>query len=188
MKQVLAKNKAAKVVANLPVVIQEFLPLVPDKMLLKLKRSQKRKRNGATVFMLDARMDVPPDARDRIARYGLGHRVVYESAERLRHLEAAAGHLAASRNDTSLLAPAGEQAKGALKSFWKIGRAAVSSARAARALRITIYGLMQGVHVECLSMEELLEAEDVIRRAAEGLRAYVDLSRTFDGREEIVEL
>jgi hypothetical protein len=87
-----------------------------------------------------------------------------------------------------MLAPAGEQAKGAARTFWKLGRAAVSSARAAMALSITIGGLLNGVHVECSTMEELLEAEGEIRQAAEGLKAYIELAKTFSGTDEIVEL
>jgi hypothetical protein len=37
-------------------------------------------------------------------------------------------------------------------------------------------------------MGELLEAERAIREAAQNLRAYIDVARTFDGREEIIEL
>ena len=69
-----------------------------------------------------------------------------------------------------------------------MGRAGVSAAAAALSLRVTIDSLMSGVHVECKNMDELLEAERAIREAAQNLRAYLDVARTFDGREEIVEL
>ena len=54
-------------------------------------------------------------------------------------------------------------------------------------LRITVYSLIKGVHVECDSMEELLEAEIAIDQAGQNLRNFLDHAATFDGREEIRE-
>jgi hypothetical protein len=82
----------------------------------------------------------------------------------------------------------GSQLWGVAKSFFWMGRAGISATAAALSLRITIDSLMSGVHVECKSMGELLEAERAIRDAAQNLRAYLNVARTFDGREEIVEL
>jgi hypothetical protein len=58
---------------------------------------------------------------------------------------------------------------------------------ASLSLRVTVYSLMKGVHVECKSMIELLGAEEAIADAGKNLRTYLDTAATFDGREEILE-
>jgi hypothetical protein len=113
-----AREAQAEANARLPILATSALALAPrDKMLLKLRRSQRHNRWGAPLFVLDARLDVPSEARHYIHTYGLGSRLVYESAERQRHAAAAAAHLIDSHNDTGMLAPAGEQAKGAARTF-----------------------------------------------------------------------
>ena len=92
-----------------------------------------------------------------------------------------------TKGGPSLSDTAGAQLMGVAKSLFWFGRASISATAASLSLRITIHGLLSGVHVECKSMNELLQAERAIREAAEGLRAYLDIAATFDGREEIVE-
>jgi hypothetical protein len=152
---------------------------------LKLKRTQKPGFNSL-IYMLDARIDVSAEVRALIAKHNLGSRVIYESSDRQKHAENVQAHLADSHSQTSLFAPPSEQVKGAAKTFWKLGRAAVSAARAALALRVTVNSLLSGVHVECKSMEELLEAEDAFREAKVNLEGYIAAAQTFDGREEII--
>src|SRR5262249_42958370 len=158
-----------------------------DGMWLKLKRSEKQSRMGSLIYVLDARMDVSPDVREKITKYGLGELVVYESSRRQAHKEAVQEHLQGSGNQTSIFAPAGEQAKAAAKSFWKLGRAAVSAGMAALSLRITVNSMLQGVHVECKDMGELLEAEEAISEAAHNVRAYLETAETFSGQEKVID-
>jgi hypothetical protein len=73
------------------------------------------------------------------------------------------------------------------KTFYRLARAGISATMAGLSLRITVYSLMRGVHVECKSMDELLGAEHAIVDAAENLRTYLDIAATFDGREQIRE-
>ena len=54
-------------------------------------------------------------------------------------------------------------------------------------LRITVYGLISGQHVECKDMNELLGAEQAIVEAAQNLRTYLNAAATFDGREQVLE-
>jgi hypothetical protein len=157
-------------------------------MALKLKRSQKQGVLGGVTYILDARMDVSADIRDYIRKHRLGKRLVYESEARQKRREATQAHLAETKGNSPLFAPADVQLKGAARTFWKLGRAAVSAARTSMALQITVDSLLAGVHVECKTMEELLEAETAIREAAENLKAYVEVGKTFDGGEEVVEL
>ena len=153
-------------------------------IVLLLKRSQKPAMTGM-IYMLDARIDLSAEVRSLIATHKLGKRIIYESEARQRHAANVRGHLENSRSDTPIFAPAGDQAKGIGRSLWKLARAGVSAARASLALRITVSSLVAGVHVECKSMEELLEAEGAIREAKENLEGFLETAKTFDGREEI---
>jgi hypothetical protein len=175
---------------SLPAVIPQdaevLEPMPPlEGIILKLKRSQKTNAMGKIIYMLDARIDASQETLHLISRHSLGGRLIYESEARQKHAANAQGHLANTRGGPSLLAPASEQAMGAAKTMWKLGRAAVSAVRASLALRITVNGLLSGVHVECKDMDELLEAEDAIRKAKENLEGYIEAAKTFDGREEI---
>lgn len=98
------------------------------------------------------------------------------------------GHLEMTKEGTPFSASATAHLLGAGKTLWRLGRASVSATMAALSLRITIDSLIRGVHVECKSMNELLEAENAIREAAANLKAYLETAATFDGREEVIEL
>lgn len=156
-------------------------------MALKLKRSERRHLTGKIIFMLDARMDLNAEAHALIKRYGLGTRLVYESQTRERHKEATKEHLESTRDHPSWSAGPNAQLLGTGKTFYRLARAAVSATMAALSLRITVDGLIRGVHVECESMDELIGAEGAVREAAANLKGYLEEAATFDGREEIVE-
>lgn len=154
-------------------------------IVLRLKRSQKPAMTGM-IYMLDARIDLSAEVQSMITTHKLGNRVIYESEARQRHAENVRGHLDNSRSNTPIFAPAGDQAKGLGRTLWGLARAGVSAARASLALRITVSSLMAGVHVECKSMEELLEAESAIREAKVNLESQIEALRSFDGSEEVI--
>ncbi|KRQ15333.1 hypothetical protein AOQ71_10055 [Bradyrhizobium manausense] len=156
-------------------------------MALKLKRSERRHLTGKMIFMLDARIDLNAEAHALIKKYGLGNRVVYESQSRERHKEATREHLESTRDHPSWSAGSNAQLLGTGKTFYRLARAAVSATMAALSLRITVDGLIRGVHVECESMDELIGAEQAVREAATNLKGYLEEAATFNGREEIVE-
>jgi hypothetical protein len=157
-------------------------------MRLKLKRSQRSSMFGKMIFVLDARMELTQEELDLVRTYRLGNALVYESSGRQRRLEAKDAYLEMTKGGPGLKDSPGSQAWGIAKSFFWMGRAGFSAATAALSLRITIDSLLSAVHVECKSMDELLEAERAIREAAQNLRGYLNVARTFDGREEIIEL
>jgi uncharacterized protein YdbL (DUF1318 family) len=170
-----------------PAPAPSYSDLPPSQpMALRLKRSQKQGTMGGIIYTLDARIDVSAEVGALIAQHNLGGRLIYESAARQTHAAKAQAHLAGSRDNTSFFAPPSAQAMGIAKTFWKLGRAAVSATRASFALRVTVAGLMSGVHVECKSMEELLEAEDAFREAKLNLESTIDAAQSFDGREEVI--
>jgi hypothetical protein len=165
-----------------------YTPAASDVMRLKLKRSQRSSVFGKVIFVLDARMEVTQEELNLVRKYRLGGDLIYESGDRQRRRETTLAHLEKTKEGPGLRDSPSSQLWGVAKSFFWFGRAGLSAAAAALSLRITTDSLLSAVHVECKSMGELLEAERAIREAAENLRAYLDVARTFDGREEIVEL
>jgi hypothetical protein len=158
-----------------PQVIQVSQDASPQEpMVLRLKRSQKDGFRG-TIYMLDARIDVSAEIRALIDKHKLSARVIYESEARQRHAATTRGHLEETRPAVSF---------GRVLSL--VAKASVSRVLAALALQITVSSLMAGVHVECKSMDELLEAEGAIRAAKGNLEGYIAEILKFDGTEEIV--
>jgi hypothetical protein len=178
---------------NLPAVAPGSPTLdIPDassfqRMQLKLKRSQRRGLAGKMIFVLDARMEVPREEYGLIQRYQLGNLVIYDSSARQQHTEALKAHLESTREQPSYRDSAGKQFWGLAKTIYRFGRAGVSATMVGLSLRVTVYSLMRGVHVECKSLNELLGAEEAIVKAGETLRAYLNTAATFDGREEVLE-
>lgn len=157
-------------------------------MALRLKRSERPGTFGSIVFTLDARIDMSAENRALIVKYKLGNRVIYDSANRRKYAEKTADHLDNSRNDTSLFDSPGRQAWGVAKTFARLGAAAVNATVAALSLRITVDSLMQGVHVECKDMAELLEAEEAITEAGRNLKAELTTATSFSGQEQVIDL
>lgn len=48
--------------------------------------------------------------------------------------------------------------------------------------------LVDGTHIECKDLDELLGAEAAIESAAERAKAYLDMAATFDGREVVLDV
>lgn len=139
-------------------------------MQLKLKRSQRDTGvvSKSVVFCLDARVEFTPEERERLVRYKLHKQVIYNSEAAQKHLVNAA------------TAAATGSIVGGLKSLTSVAFAALN-------LNISIETLEKGQHVECKSMDELLQAEQAILTACENLKAYLDTAATFDGREVLFD-
>ena len=67
-------------------------------MELKLKRSQRTAglMGGKIIFELDARLDLSAEERSLVQKYKLGKQSIYDSENRKKHADAAAGHINAS--------------------------------------------------------------------------------------------
>jgi hypothetical protein len=170
---------------------QREVPVEPPSrsMSLKLKRSQRPATiTGKVIFILDARIGLNAEEHALVKKYQLGELVVYDSKTRERHREAANAHLETMRDYPSASDGTAAHFFSVGKTLFRLGRASVSATMAALSLRITVDGLIRGVHVECKSMDELLGAENAIREAAANLKGYLETAATFDGREEIIEL
>ena len=157
-------------------------------MALKLKRSQRSTFTGAPLFVLDARMEVSAEISTHIQRYRLSDTLIYESSDRQKtHGGDASAFGRFAGRHKSFLAPAGDQMKGAGRTFYQLARASISAARASFALRITIGSLLSGVHVECKSLDEIIEAEQAITEAATNLKGYLQAATGYDGQEQVIE-
>lgn len=139
-------------------------------MRLKLTRSQKESGmiSKSVVFMLDARSELTPEETAAVKKYKLGNQVIYNSEAAARHLDSAHGSLDSGT-------------AGGL-----IGGMA-SMAMARMKLNISIDSLQKGHHIECKDLDELLGAEEAVRNACEMLKQYLEVAKSFDGSEEVLE-
>ena len=139
-------------------------------MQLKLRRSQRSAGilSKTVMFMLDARLDLTAEEAANVKKYKLGEQVTYNSAASRKHLEGAA--------EAAVRETAGSFVS-------QLARTAMHRL----SLNITIDGLTKGQHVECKDIDELLAAENAIRQAAQTTHTYLELARTFDGKEEVYE-
>ena len=152
-------------------------------MKLLLRRSQRAggMLGGKMIFALDATVDLTPDERALVQKYGLGKLAVYDSEARKKHGASAYGQF-----DNAANTP-GFGAASAGKSLWSNARGLASAAMMALALRVTVDSLISGQHIECKDLDELLGAEAAITEACKNIKAYLETAVTFDGREEVVE-
>lgn len=152
-------------------------------MKLLLRRSQRSAglMGGKILFVLDARVELSPDQRGLVQKYGLGKLSVYDSEARKKHTEAAYGHF-----DDAVNTP-GWSGSSAGRSMWSNARGLARTAMMALSLRVTVDSLIGGQHIECKDLDELLGAEGAIREACASIKAYLETAVTFDGREEVVE-
>jgi hypothetical protein len=140
-------------------------------MQLKLRRSERTAGmlSKSVMFMLDARLDLSAEEAANVKKYKLGDLVVYNSAASRKHLEAAAE---AAVRETA----------GSLLSY------VTRTTMARLSLNITVDGLTKGQHVECKDLDELIAAESAIKQAAQATHTYLEIAKTFDGREVIYDL
>jgi len=133
---------------------------------------------GKSTFMLDARVDLSPEAQSLVAKYQLGSIVVYDSQARRKHAETAYGHF-----DQAVAASYQSAGRSVLKNLQGIA----SSAMMALSLRVTVNHLVSGQHIACKDLNELLGAEAAIVEACKNLKGYLETALTFDGREDLLE-
>ncbi|WP_146618624.1 hypothetical protein [Rhodoplanes elegans] len=155
---------------------------------LKLKRSQRSSVLGAVIFTVDARVSLPRADLELVRKYRLGSIIVYDSKARTASSEALTEHLKGVRDEGFAGLRSDKPVNSIGKSLYRLARASASATMMALALRITIESLIKGVHIECKSLGELIEAENAICESAEFIKKYLSLASTFDGREEIVEI
>lgn len=137
-------------------------------MQLKLRRTQKTSgmMSKSVVFCLDARLHLTPEEAENMQKYKLGDMVVYSSEDAKKH--AASGMDAFDHRSVM----------GLVKGWAHVAAFKLS-------LTVTLKKLVEGTHIECKDMPELLGAEDAIEQAARTAKAYLETAATFDGREDV---
>lgn len=155
-------------------------------MHLLLQRSQRD--DGliwtSMMFMLDARLGLSPDESDLFAKYNLRSLVIYDSDAYTHHADAAY-----QRFDDATKVPLWNPSLTELaSSLWNNIAGVAHGVMTALSLRLTLGDLIDGCHVECEDLEQLLLAEKNIVEAAEYLADYFAVALTFDGGEELREL
>lgn len=130
-------------------------------MKLKIKRSQK---SGLTsvVFMLDVMAELDTAEANLVSKYKLGKQIVYQS-------DGAAQNAAAARG--------GDMAGlGGMILDKMLKR------------RFTVNDLVNGQHLECKDLAEVIAAEAQVHDACQNLKQYLDIATSFDGREVIIDI
>lgn len=143
-------------------------------MQLKIRRTQRLSTWGSPLFCMDIRADYTREEVEHINKYRLGNLLIYSSAAANRHREAAREQFDRG-HDGGRSAAAG------------IARGMFSAALAKMALNVSVASLAKGHHIECKDLEELLDAEEVLRGACRDLTRYLDVASTFNGSEIVID-
>jgi hypothetical protein len=138
-------------------------------MLLKIKRAQKSSMMGSAVFALDFRAEVSREERDLIDKYKLGKDIIYSSENFRKNAVTAA----TATNSGDMLG---------------IAKSLTATVSTLFNLKISTNDLINGKHVEMKDLGELLSAEEQVVTACNNLKAYLAAARTFDGREDTIEI
>lgn len=129
-------------------------------MKLKIKRSQKASMMGNVVFCLDIMADLTREEAELIRRYKLEKQIVYATPESQAHLQAAVA--------------------GSVK-----GLGSFLLDRMTKRTLI-VKDLVDGQHIECKDLGELLATEEQVHEGCTNLNRYLAVAAKFNGTEEIV--
>ena len=102
-------------------------------------------------------------------KYKLGDYVVYNSENSKKHMAAVSDALST------------RSLGGLVKGYAHLAMLKLS-------LNITLKKLVDGTHIECKDMDELVGAQAAIESAAERAKSFLDIAETFDGREVVLDL
>jgi hypothetical protein len=130
-------------------------------MRLRFRRSQRTAGmlSKATVFTLEARVDITEEEMSHLQKYHMGKEVIY-----------AKERVAADRSGEATL-------KGLVRNI----------AATATALTIRVDDLVRGTKVECKDIMEMMAVEEQIVTACQNFRNVLASMAYFDG-EEVIEL
>ncbi len=152
-------------------------------MQLKIQRSQRASgvMSKSVMFCVDARVHLTPEEQSNVQKYRLGGQLIYSSQNARKHSESAVAHSQLTQVGGGPLGIAIASAGGhAAKTVFHAIAHGLS-------LNITVDSLQRGQHIECKDLDEVLEAEDALDKACQGLRVYLETAATFDGREVVID-
>ena len=131
-------------------------------MQLKLRRSQKSGLTGNAIFILDVMAELTSEEFELVKKYKLQKQLVYSSD-------------AADQN--AELARAGKvSALGGMVMDRLTKRV------------FTMQDLINGQHLECKDLNEVISTENQVHQACENIAGYLQVAKSFDGSEQIVEI
>ena len=132
-------------------------------MKLRLNKSQRSAAlSSKVVFSLGAQVDLTAQEQDFVKKYKMGKVVLY-SKERV--------HPDMQRHDSAY-----ESAKGLMRNLSAL----------ALNLKINVNDLVGGRTIECKDISEMMDVEDTIKTACQGLKNLLDACSGFEG-EEIID-
>ncbi|MEP3072496.1 hypothetical protein [Maricaulis sp.] len=131
-------------------------------MQLKIKRSQKSGLTGTPIFILDVMAELSDEEHELVKKYRLKNLLVYTS-------EAANQNLAK--------AEAGN---------WAGLGGALMDRLTKRSFSLD--DLVNGQHIECKDLDEVIGTESQVHIACQNIRGYLDVAKSFDGTEQILEV
>jgi hypothetical protein len=149
-------------------------------MLLKIKRSQAVGITKSVTFAIDARLQLSAEEEELVRKYRLGSLSLYNSRDLNRNADAATAHAEASQRSAFSFG-------GVLAAFWHFCLALFALVFAKLSVKVSINSLTSGQHIACKSLEELIDAENIIHDACAMVVKYLGIAKTFDGREVLVE-
>ncbi len=131
-------------------------------MKLKIRRSQKNSLTGKAIFMVDVMADLDGEEQALVAKYKLQKEIVYQNSKAEQNM--------AEAQSGSMTGLGGMLMDKILKRSFTIGN------------------LVDGQHIECKDLAEVLVAEDQVETACKNIKKYLELAKTFDGSEVVIDI
>ena len=155
-------------------------------MHLLLRRSQRD--DGwlwtSITFLLDARLDLSRHELELFEKYQLRDFVVYDSEPRIHH-----GDVAYTHFDKATKVPIWDPSFYDLAaSLWNNALGTAHGLMSYLSLHITLGDLINGQHIECEQLDQIIAAEENIATAAQFMADYFKVALSFDGGEDLREL
>jgi hypothetical protein len=131
-------------------------------MQLKIRRSQKSGLTGTPIFVLDVMAELNSEDTELVSKYRLSKQLVYQS------------DAAAANRDNAI--------NGQLSAFGGVMMDRLTKRS------FSLGDLVNGQHIECKDLNEVIGTEVQVHEACKNIRAYLDVARSFDGSEQILEV
>jgi hypothetical protein len=155
-------------------------------MLVNIKRSQ---YDGwlSTYYVLDATIEPTPDELELIEKHRVGPLVIFDSENVDYYADAAVQSAKSIGYEDHTGEPFFNYITSFYTSIYHLGAAAYNALQWSFSLRITVQSLIDGAHIESADVNEIYEAQNIITKAVDTLKAHLEGFQTFDGTEDLYE-
>lgn len=147
---------------------------------------------NSTVFKIYAELELTPEEHHLIERAGLNSRIIFDSADAEYYKNASSESV--GKVGYNKLNTGDKEADiffGALTSvftsIYYVGEAAYNAIQWSSSLQITVQSLLDGTEFESENIDEVAQAESIIRAAIDQLKNYVETLSTYDGQDNVFE-